>query len=102
VLRAVITVAGASGFDTHGWQIPWTMVSFFDWRDGGHESRNLPGNHAAQHAGRHQTRSPEPHGLIFWSCADPSPPGPESMTEPLPETSPGQLGWQTADLRSAT
>jgi tetratricopeptide (TPR) repeat protein/transcriptional regulator with XRE-family HTH domain len=32
VLRAAITMAAASGFDTHAWQIPWTLVQFFDWR----------------------------------------------------------------------
>jgi tetratricopeptide (TPR) repeat protein len=32
VLRAVITLAAASGFDTHAWQLPWTLVQFFDWQ----------------------------------------------------------------------
>jgi tetratricopeptide (TPR) repeat protein len=37
VLRVAISLAAASGFDTHAWQIPWTLVDFLDWRGYLHE-----------------------------------------------------------------
>jgi tetratricopeptide (TPR) repeat protein len=37
VLLAAIAAAGGAGFDTHAWQIPWTMAAFLDlqgyWHD---------------------------------------------------------------------
>jgi tetratricopeptide (TPR) repeat protein len=37
VLLALVAYAGANGFDTHAWQLPWTLGPFFNrrsrWRD---------------------------------------------------------------------
>ena len=37
VLLAAITRAASSGFDTHAWQIPWTLATFFDRRGHWHD-----------------------------------------------------------------
>jgi DNA-binding SARP family transcriptional activator/Flp pilus assembly protein TadD len=37
VLLAVVTLAVDAGFDVQGWQIPWTMVDFFDFSGHWHD-----------------------------------------------------------------
>ncbi len=37
VLLAVIGQAAEAGFDTHAWQIPWTLVTFFQMRGHSHD-----------------------------------------------------------------
>jgi tetratricopeptide (TPR) repeat protein len=32
VLLAMITLAAEHRFDTHAWQLPWTLTDFFDWQ----------------------------------------------------------------------
>lgn len=37
VLLAILTLAVDAGLDVHGWQIPWTMVDFFDYSGHWHD-----------------------------------------------------------------
>jgi len=37
VITSAVTLATQRGFDTYGWQLPWTMANFLDWRGHWHE-----------------------------------------------------------------
>ena len=45
VLLAVTTAAASAGFDTHAWQIPWTLATFLQWQ--GHWSEYAATQRAA-------------------------------------------------------
>ena len=51
VLLAAVDHAAATGFDTHAWQLAWTMVEFLDWQGHWHDlaatQRTAPGRRPA-------------------------------------------------------